>query len=174
MELPTSGRLQRIVRSALHQAEQNWAAMIVGRLDFGTRQRLRGLVDKVDDDDVRGKDSLLGLVKSVRGIWIPKTLELGHVRDHWDDSDIDELEALTLNANAAVEAQATSLLPRRSEPPHGCAKAGRHLAGTVEDGRRRPVRPHTCYRAQWRRTPNQCGIPIGDAPRHGVVVTDVR
>jgi hypothetical protein len=39
----------------------------------------------------------------VRGIWIPKALEFGHVREYWDDSDIDELEALTLDANAAVE-----------------------------------------------------------------------
>lgn len=45
----------------------------------------------------------VALDRAFRGIWIPKALELGHVREYWDDSDIDELEALTLDANAAVE-----------------------------------------------------------------------
>ena len=41
-------------------------------------------------------------------IWIQKALEWGQVREYWDDADIDELEALTLNAwrvlSAVVEA----------------------------------------------------------------------
>jgi Domain of unknown function (DUF4158) len=65
IELPTLGRLHRLVRSAIRAAEQRWALAITGRLDEPTINRLRALIDKVDDDDVRGQD--LGLVKSAPG-----------------------------------------------------------------------------------------------------------
>ena len=45
----------------------------------------------------------VALNRAFRGVWVPKALELGQVREYWDDSDIDELEVLTLDANAAVE-----------------------------------------------------------------------
>lgn len=45
----------------------------------------------------------VALDRAFRGVWVPKALELGQVREYWDDSDIDELEVLTLDANAAVE-----------------------------------------------------------------------
>jgi Domain of unknown function (DUF4158) len=67
IELPTSGRLQRIVRSSLHNAEQRWAETIWERLSPETRNNLAALIDSVNDDDVRGQDSLLGLVKSAPG-----------------------------------------------------------------------------------------------------------
>lgn len=43
------------------------------------------------------------LNEAFRGIWVEKALESGHVREYWDDGDIDELESLTLEAGAAVE-----------------------------------------------------------------------
>lgn len=45
----------------------------------------------------------MALNQAFRGIWIEKALEWGQVREYWDDGDIDELEALTLEAGAAVE-----------------------------------------------------------------------
>lgn len=45
----------------------------------------------------------VALNQAFRGIWIQKALEWGQVREYWDDGDIDELEALTLEASAAVE-----------------------------------------------------------------------
>jgi len=45
----------------------------------------------------------VALDQAFRGIWIQKALEWGEVREYWDDGDIDELEALTLEAGAAVE-----------------------------------------------------------------------
>lgn len=45
----------------------------------------------------------VALDQSFRGIWIEKALEWGHVREYWDDGDIEALEALTLEASAAVE-----------------------------------------------------------------------
>ena len=56
IELPTTGRLQRIVRSSLHNAEQRWVDTISGRLSPELRRNLIGLIDAVDDDDVRGLD----------------------------------------------------------------------------------------------------------------------
>ena len=52
--------------------------------------------------------------RAFRGIWIDKALEWGQVREFWDDGDIDELEALTVEASAAVE------------------RAGRALSSAVE------------------------------------------
>jgi TnpA family transposase len=67
IELPTPARVQRMVRSALKTADQAWAETIAGRLDDETKARLLKLIDAVDDDDVRGRDSLFGLVKSAPG-----------------------------------------------------------------------------------------------------------
>jgi hypothetical protein len=43
------------------------------------------------------------LDQAFHGIWVEKALEAGHVREYWDDGDVDELESLTLGASAAVE-----------------------------------------------------------------------
>jgi len=43
------------------------------------------------------------LNQAFRGIWIEKALEYGHVREYWDEEDIDELEMLTLDASSAVK-----------------------------------------------------------------------
>jgi hypothetical protein len=45
----------------------------------------------------------VALNQAFRGIWIEKALEHGHVREYWDEGDIDELETLTLDASSAVE-----------------------------------------------------------------------
>jgi hypothetical protein len=67
MEPPAAGRIDRIVRSALHHAEQRLTARIIGRLPGDVTGRLHALVAiDVPDDDV-GEDSLLALVKSVPG-----------------------------------------------------------------------------------------------------------
>lgn len=42
---PTSGRLTRMVRSALHVAEENWFAVIAARLEEPVHGRVLGLVD---------------------------------------------------------------------------------------------------------------------------------
>ena len=44
----------------------------------------------------------MALNQAFRGIWIEKALEYGHVREYWDEEDIDELEMLTLDASSAV------------------------------------------------------------------------
>ena len=61
------------------------------------------------DDDERAtiaenlEAAYVALNQAFRGIWIQKALEWGQVREYWDDGDIDELEALTLDASVAVE-----------------------------------------------------------------------
>ena len=45
----------------------------------------------------------VALNQAFRGIWIEKALEYGHVREYWDEEDIDELEMLTLDASSAVK-----------------------------------------------------------------------
>jgi signal transduction histidine kinase len=73
IEPPAVGRIDRIVRSALHQAEQRLTARIVGRLPVAVAGRLRTLVavdvldDTVDVLDDTGEDSVLALIKSVPG-----------------------------------------------------------------------------------------------------------
>ena len=67
IELPTPSRVQRLVRSAMRTAEQRWALTISARLPPDTRRRLLALIETVNDDDVRGQDSLLGLVKRAPG-----------------------------------------------------------------------------------------------------------
>lgn len=57
----------RIVRSALHQAEQMLTARVVSRLPADTAARLRALVSVDVADDDTGEDSVLALIKSVPG-----------------------------------------------------------------------------------------------------------
>lgn len=45
----------------------------------------------------------VALDQAIRGIWVEKALVWGEVREYWDDSDVDEMEALTLEASVAVE-----------------------------------------------------------------------
>jgi TnpA family transposase len=67
IEPPTSGRIDRIVRSAAHQAEQTLTARIVSRLPVETTDRLRALIAVDVPDDDTGEDSVLTLIKSVPG-----------------------------------------------------------------------------------------------------------
>ncbi|MCK9897196.1 DUF4158 domain-containing protein [Frankia sp. AgB32] len=67
IEPPAAGRIDRIVRSALHQAEQALTARIAGRLSVDVAGRLRALVAVDVPDDDSGGDSVLALVKSVPG-----------------------------------------------------------------------------------------------------------
>lgn len=67
IEPPAVGRVDRIVRSALAQAEKALTARIAGRLPAEVVVRLRALVDPdVDEADAVGED-VLSLVKSVPG-----------------------------------------------------------------------------------------------------------
>ena len=70
IEPPTPGRIDRIGRSALHQAEVALSCRIAGRLPRSTTERLEDLVaDGVDDveQDDAGEESVLALVKTVPG-----------------------------------------------------------------------------------------------------------
>lgn len=67
IEPPAAGRVDRIMRSALRQAEQTLVARIVARLPVEVTDRLRALVavDVLDDD--AGEESVLAPIKSVPG-----------------------------------------------------------------------------------------------------------
>lgn len=68
IEPPTAGRLDRIIRSGLHQAEVALMYRVAGRLPTATTRRLEALVDVDQDDagdDVEEDVSVLALVKSV-------------------------------------------------------------------------------------------------------------
>lgn len=71
IEPPTAGRVLRMVRSALHTAEVDWASRISGRLDPAARARLLNLVAGGEDDDADGAEegsaSVLALIKSSPG-----------------------------------------------------------------------------------------------------------
>jgi Domain of unknown function (DUF4158) len=67
IEPPAAGRVERIVRSALHQGEQALTARIVGRLPVDVAGRLRALVAAGVPDDASGEESVLALIKSVPG-----------------------------------------------------------------------------------------------------------
>ena len=67
IEPPAAGRVDRIVRSALHQAEQTLTARIVARLPVDVVGRLRGLVAVDVPDDDSAEESVLALIKSVPG-----------------------------------------------------------------------------------------------------------
>ncbi|MFG1913016.1 DUF4158 domain-containing protein [Kribbella sp. NPDC048928] len=70
IEPPTSGRVDRVVRSALHQAEVAMTSRIAARLSSSTAERLRSLVaapEDAGDGGEDGEDSVLALVKSDPG-----------------------------------------------------------------------------------------------------------
>ncbi|MGX6608283.1 DUF4158 domain-containing protein [Micromonosporaceae bacterium Da 78-11] len=67
IEPPTAGRIDRIVRSALHQGEQTLTARLVARLPVDVAERLRALVSVEVPDDETGEESVLALIKSVPG-----------------------------------------------------------------------------------------------------------
>ncbi|MGI8447798.1 MAG: DUF4158 domain-containing protein [Streptosporangiaceae bacterium] len=71
IEPPTSGRLLRMVRSALRAAEKNWTARISSRLDPQATACLLNLVGTEDiaaaEDELQNPDSVLGLIKSASG-----------------------------------------------------------------------------------------------------------
>jgi hypothetical protein len=67
IEPPAPGRIDRIVRSALRQAEQALIGRIVGRMPADTTARLRALIAMDVPDDDTGEDSVLALIKSVPG-----------------------------------------------------------------------------------------------------------
>ena len=67
IEPPAAGRVDRIVRSALHQAEQALTARIVARLPVDVAGRLRALIAVEVPDDDTGEDAVLSLIKSVPG-----------------------------------------------------------------------------------------------------------
>ena len=66
IEPPAAKRVDRIVRSALHQAEQTLTRRIVEAIPADVVERLHALVavDGMEDDDLVG-DSVFGLIKSV-------------------------------------------------------------------------------------------------------------
>jgi hypothetical protein len=63
IEPPATGRIDRIVRSALHQAELTLAARITGRPPADVAHRLRALVAVEVLDDDTGEESVLALIK---------------------------------------------------------------------------------------------------------------
>jgi Domain of unknown function (DUF4158)/Tn3 transposase DDE domain len=74
IEPPTSGRLLRMVRSALRTAEHNWAQQISERLDEPTSGRLLNLIVVEESGPETGgseganePDTVLGLIKSMPG-----------------------------------------------------------------------------------------------------------
>jgi TnpA family transposase len=68
IEPPSAGRCDRIIRSALHRAEQALTARVTGRLGPDASTRLAALAAAADDDDADGAEpSALALIKSVPG-----------------------------------------------------------------------------------------------------------
>lgn len=74
IESPSPSRVTRIVRSALHNAEQTWFLRIAARLDVETIARVLALVavgdaavEQSEDDLGEDEDSVLSLIKAVPG-----------------------------------------------------------------------------------------------------------
>ena len=67
IEPPSAGRCDRIIRSALHQAEQALAQQVTARLGSDVTGRLAALAAAADDDDGDADPSALALIKSVPG-----------------------------------------------------------------------------------------------------------
>jgi TnpA family transposase len=73
IELPAAGRITRIVRSALHIAEEAWFAVIAGRCGAEASARLLALIAVEADPAVEAdreyedQDSVLALIKSAPG-----------------------------------------------------------------------------------------------------------
>jgi hypothetical protein len=110
IEPPATGRVDRVVRSALHQADQTLTARIVARLPVDAAGRLRALVAV----DVPDEESVLALIKSVRdlvrdlafvhdlsrdlalelGRTLAHALDRDHVLDRALDRDLDRIHYL--------------------------------------------------------------------------------
>lgn len=68
IEPPSAGRCDRIIRSALHQAEQALTARVIARLGPDASARLAALAAAADDDEADGAEpSALALIESVPG-----------------------------------------------------------------------------------------------------------
>jgi hypothetical protein len=67
IEPPSSGRCDRIIRSALHQAEQALTARVTSRLGPDTSARLAALAESADEETGDAEASVLSLIKSVPG-----------------------------------------------------------------------------------------------------------
>ncbi|MEU4295013.1 DUF4158 domain-containing protein [Kribbella sp. NPDC026596] len=67
IEPPTSARVDRIVRSALHQAEVAMTSRVAGRLSPATAARLSSLVTEPEHDGEDVGESVLALVRSDPG-----------------------------------------------------------------------------------------------------------
>jgi hypothetical protein len=68
IEPPSAGRCDRIVRSALHQAEQALALRVTARLSPDASARLAALAAAAGDDEAEDSEpSVLALIKSVPG-----------------------------------------------------------------------------------------------------------
>jgi len=67
IEPPTADRVERIVRSGLHQAEKVLAERIAGRLPADARVRLQALVAVPDADVDEADPSVLALIKASAG-----------------------------------------------------------------------------------------------------------
>jgi hypothetical protein len=68
IELPSAGRCDRIVRSALHQAEQALTLRVTTRLGPDASARLTELAAAASDDEAEDSEpSALALIKSVPG-----------------------------------------------------------------------------------------------------------
>jgi len=68
IEPPSASRCDRIIRSALHQAEQALTARVTARLGPDASARLTALAAAADDDEGDGAEpSALALIKSVPG-----------------------------------------------------------------------------------------------------------
>jgi hypothetical protein len=67
IEPPAAGRIDRIVRSALHQGEQALTTRLAARLPVDVAARFHALVAVEVPDDDAGEESVLALIKSVPG-----------------------------------------------------------------------------------------------------------
>jgi hypothetical protein len=57
----------------------------------------------VGHDRRAARSHLCGVESGDSQDWVEKALEWGHVREYWDDGDIEALEMVTLDATTAVE-----------------------------------------------------------------------
>lgn len=106
IEPPAPGRIDRIVRSALRQAELALIGRIVGRMPADNTARLRALIAMDVPDDDTGEDSVLALIKSVPG----------NVRL---DSMLTEIASYARSGRWACPASCAPTSPRAWWPPGG-------------------------------------------------------
>lgn len=105
IEPPAAGRIDRIVRSVLRQAEQTLTGRIVARLPVDVAERLRALVAVDVPDDDTGEESVLALIKSVRG-------------------NVSLESMLTRSVNCAPSGRSGCLTGCSPTLPRGCSPAG--------------------------------------------------